>query len=158
GYNWNFTATRITSEMNWGYKCLEFGSMGVGMGASVPSLLSKGAQKLFNSEFASFAINQTLLKTKNLFKWGGNTARQAATQVTASTTEKAARVAQQTFTKVERSPLPPFQLNRFHSSAQQLSEVGQHNIRTLRGWARSKGWERYQNNGGPEKWGVFNNA
>lgn len=49
------------------------------------------------------------------------------------------------------------ELNRFHQAANNLSKVGQNNIRTLRGWAKSKGWERFPNNGGPEKWGNKHN-
>jgi hypothetical protein len=37
-----------------------------------------------------------------------------------------------------------FKLNRFHQAAKNLSETGQHNIRILRGWARSKGWIQEQ--------------
>lgn len=52
-----------------------------------------------------------------------------------------------------------FQLNRFHDAASKLSEIGQNNIRTLRGWARSKGWEPAPNpNGGPERWGILKNG
>lgn len=51
------------------------------------------------------------------------------------------------------------QLNRFNEAALRLSETGQNNIRILRGWAKSKGWEKYPNpNGGPEKWGTFQNG
>lgn len=50
-------------------------------------------------------------------------------------------------------------LNRFHQAAYNLSETGQNNIRILRGWARSKGWERLPNfQGGPEKWGTYQNG
>jgi len=52
----------------------------------------------------------------------------------------------------------PFKLNRFHAAARSLSEVGQNNIRSLRGWAKSKGWEKMPNpQGAPEKWGVYQN-
>ena len=52
-----------------------------------------------------------------------------------------------------------FQLNRFHQAARNLSEVGQDNIRVLRGWVKSKGWSRHPNfYGGPEKWGTFQNG
>ncbi|CDR35009.1 hypothetical protein [Criblamydia sequanensis] len=44
-------------------------------------------------------------------------------------------------------------LNRFHQAAENLTEIGQTNIRSLRGWAKSKGWRRFPNDGGPEKWG-----
>ncbi len=51
------------------------------------------------------------------------------------------------------------QLNRFHQAARNLSLEGKNNIRILRGWAKSKGWEKFPNsNGGPEKWGVFKNG
>jgi len=57
------------------------------------------------------------------------------------------------------TPPQPFKLNRFHAAARNLSEVGQNNIRILRGWAKSKGWERAPNlNGGPESWGKFNSS
>lgn len=49
----------------------------------------------------------------------------------------------------------PVELNRFHKAAQGLSEVGQNNIRILRGWAKSKGWIKAPNSGGPEIWGHF---
>jgi len=50
-------------------------------------------------------------------------------------------------------------LNRFDQAARNLSEVGQNNIRTLRGWAKSKDWVRAPNfHGGPEKWGTFQNG
>ena len=49
-----------------------------------------------------------------------------------------------------------FQLNRFHQAARNLSETGQNNIRILRGWANSKGWEKLPNPcGAPEIWGTF---
>ncbi len=52
-----------------------------------------------------------------------------------------------------------FQFNRFHQAAYNLSEVGQNNIRILRGWAKSKGWEKLPNSyGGPEKWGVYHDG
>jgi hypothetical protein len=39
------------------------------------------------------------------------------------------------------------------------SEILQNNVRSLRGIARSKGWERLPNpNGAPEKWGVYENG
>ncbi len=46
-------------------------------------------------------------------------------------------------------------LNRFHYAAKNLSETGQTNIRILRSWAKSKGWQRLPNSqGGPEIWGI----
>ncbi|NGX47520.1 MAG: tRNA nuclease WapA [Chlamydiae bacterium] len=52
---------------------------------------------------------------------------------------------------------PSVELNKFHSVARNLSEVGQNNIRILRGWAKSKAWEKLPNSmGGPETWGKFN--
>ncbi len=51
-----------------------------------------------------------------------------------------------------------FELNRFHQAARNLSEEGQNNIRILRGWAKSKGWVKAPNSGGPEKWGVVKNG
>jgi hypothetical protein len=52
-----------------------------------------------------------------------------------------------------------FELNRFDQAAQNLSETGQNNIRILRGWAKSKGWEKMPNSqGGPEKWGMYQNG
>ncbi len=51
------------------------------------------------------------------------------------------------------------QLNRFHQAARNLSETGQNNIRILRGWAKSKGWEKFPStNGAPEKWGTWKNG
>jgi RHS repeat-associated protein len=41
----------------------------------------------------------------------------------------------------------------FHQAASTLTETGQRNIRTLRGWAESKGWSRRPGDG-PEIWGV----
>jgi len=42
-------------------------------------------------------------------------------------------------------------INRFHVAAKELSKTGQNNIRTLRGWAKSKGWVKQANpRGGPE--------
>jgi len=53
---------------------------------------------------------------------------------------------------------PGAKLNRFHQAARNLSETGQNNIRVLRGWAKSKGWEKQPNfQGAPEKWGVYQN-
>ena len=50
----------------------------------------------------------------------------------------------------------PVTLNRFHQAAKSLSETGQNNIRILRGWAKSKGWEKLPNpEGRPEKWGIY---
>jgi hypothetical protein len=47
-------------------------------------------------------------------------------------------------------------LDRFNQAASELSEVGQNNIRVLRNWAKSKGWEKFPNPGGqPEKWGQY---
>jgi RHS repeat-associated protein len=54
-------------------------------------------------------------------------------------------------------PKKTIQLNRFNQAASELSEVGQNNIRILRGWAKSKGWEKLPNSqGAPETWGSFN--
>jgi len=50
------------------------------------------------------------------------------------------------------------QLNRFDSAARGLTQEGKDNIRTLRGWAKSKGWEKYSAPGKPEKWGKYNSA
>ncbi len=56
-------------------------------------------------------------------------------------------------------PKLPVTLNRFHLNASQLSPTAQNNIRILRGWAKSKGWEKLPNpQGAPEKWGVYNNS
>jgi hypothetical protein len=50
-------------------------------------------------------------------------------------------------------------LNRFHQAARRLSEEGQNNIRILRSWAKSKGWERFPNpQGAPENWGIWQNG
>ena len=50
------------------------------------------------------------------------------------------------------------EFNRFNKAAANISEIGQQNIRILRNWAKSKGWERLPNsNGGPEKWGSYVN-
>jgi hypothetical protein len=52
-------------------------------------------------------------------------------------------------------PAAAFQLNSFHQNACGLSEVAQNNIRMLREWAKSKGWEKLPNpHGGPEIWGT----
>lgn len=51
------------------------------------------------------------------------------------------------------------ELNRFHQAAFNLSETGQNNIRILRSWAKSKGWEKLPNPyGKPEKWGSFDQS
>ncbi len=51
------------------------------------------------------------------------------------------------------------QLNTFHKAAKNLSKTGQRNIRTLRGWAKSKGWVKQPNPlGKPEKWGTHVNG
>ncbi len=53
-------------------------------------------------------------------------------------------------------PKLPVTLNHFHLNASQLSPTAQNNIRILRGWAKSKGWEKLPNpQGAPEKWGVY---
>ncbi len=45
-------------------------------------------------------------------------------------------------------------LNQFHQAASNLSKIGKDNIRILRGWAKSKGWQKVTNSqGGPEIWG-----
>ncbi|RMH44328.1 MAG: hypothetical protein D6694_05955, partial [Gammaproteobacteria bacterium] len=41
----------------------------------------------------------------------------------------------------------------FQKAVRQLSEIGQQNVRTLRRWAKSKGWVRKPGDG-PEIWGV----
>lgn len=51
-----------------------------------------------------------------------------------------------------------FSLNRFNQAAQNLSEVGQNNIRVLRSWAESKGWEKAADLTGPETWGQTING
>ncbi len=54
---------------------------------------------------------------------------------------------------------PSIELSRFDRAAYNLSEIGQNNIRILRGWAKSKGWEKHLNShGGPEKWGIYQNS
>jgi hypothetical protein len=46
-------------------------------------------------------------------------------------------------------------LNRFNQAAKNLLKTGQQNTRTLRGWAKSKGFVKKPNpGGGPEVWGV----
>lgn len=45
------------------------------------------------------------------------------------------------------------QKNRFHQAASQLTPIGKSNIRTLRGWARSKNWQKLKDN--PEVWGII---
>lgn len=49
-------------------------------------------------------------------------------------------------------------LNRFNQAASNLSPEGKNNIRILCGWAKSKGWIRQANNGGPEKWISYHNG
>ncbi len=59
--------------------------------------------------------------------------------------------------KISKPAIQELQLNRFHQAARNLSETGQNNIRILRGWAKSKGWEKFPNSpGAPETWGNFN--
>ncbi|MBF8262370.1 MAG: hypothetical protein HW387_35 [Parachlamydiales bacterium] len=72
-----------------------------------------------------------------------------------SLTSAATRVASST--KQAFSDLNPVKINnRFHQAAKGLSETGQNNIRILRGWAKSKGWEKLPNpQGAPERWGVY---
>ena len=57
-------------------------------------------------------------------------------------------------TTVNTISVEGIELNRFHQSALNLTETGQNNIRVLRGWAKSKGWTKKPNSGGPEVWGV----
>ncbi|MEI6242836.1 MAG: hypothetical protein WCP39_05460, partial [Chlamydiota bacterium] len=60
---------------------------------------------------------------------------------------------------LEETRIQNLELNRFHQAANNLSEVGQNNIRVLRGWAKSKGWEKLPNSAGaPETWGNFNQS
>ncbi len=55
-------------------------------------------------------------------------------------------------------PKLPVTLNRFHFNASLLSPTAQNNIRILRGWAKSKGWEKLPNpTGKPEQWGIYQN-
>lgn len=42
--------------------------------------------------------------------------------------------------------------NRFNQGASKLNQVGKNNIRALRGWANSKGWQKLKSN--PEQWGI----
>jgi len=73
------------------------------------------------------------------------------------------------FSKIARMPFQAsrvpqilsenFSLNRFHQASRNLSETSQNNIRILREWAKSKGWEKLPNpHGKPEKWGTYQNG
>ncbi len=46
----------------------------------------------------------------------------------------------------------------FEALVQQLSKVGQQNVRTLQNWAKSKGFVKGPNTGGPQVWGVYDDA
>ncbi len=71
----------------------------------------------------------------------------------------ALRSMQSAVTLGSKTAVQATQLNRFHQAASGLSETGQNNIRILRGWAKSKGWEKLPNSSGaPETWGNFNQA
>jgi RHS repeat-associated protein len=51
------------------------------------------------------------------------------------------------------------ELNPYCQGVQNLSKTGQNNVRSLEGWANSKGWQKFPNpDGGPQKWGVINSA
>ncbi|CCB91815.1 unknown protein [Waddlia chondrophila 2032/99] len=65
-----------------------------------------------------------------------------------SATEKAAA-------SVKKAAESTFELNQFDRAASQLSSTGKDNIRILRGWAKSKGWERFSETGRPEMWGEY---
>jgi len=46
----------------------------------------------------------------------------------------------------------------FNALVKQLPKVGQQNVRTLQNWAKSKGFVKGPNTGGPQVWGVFDDA
>jgi hypothetical protein len=56
---------------------------------------------------------------------------------------------------VHQELLTTTSLNRFNQATCNLTFEGKNNIRILRGWAKSKGWEKASNTskGGPEVWG-----
>jgi len=108
----------------------------------------QGGQSLGFSRNTSYFLNDliTAVSTINAsgFSW------QSSRQTLSSTASRFGNIS---------SKASPSELNRFHSAARNLSEVGQNNIRILRGWAKSKGWEKLPNpNGGPELWGTFQNG
>ena len=50
-------------------------------------------------------------------------------------------------------------LTTFHQAAKSLSPTAKNNIRILRSWAKSKGWEKLPNpHGKPEIWGTYENG
>lgn len=65
-----------------------------------------------------------------------------------------------TATKViQKTPRNGIQLNRYDQAVRNLSEKAQDNVRNLRGWSKSKGWQRAPNPyGQPEKWGIYRNG
>ena len=74
---------------------------------------------------------------------------------------KAARVGERFFKNVNKAvnsvkATPKKALNTFDQAASQLTKEGKDNIRVLRRWAESKGWEKFPNpTGKPEKWGRW---
>ena len=99
------------------------------------------------SEIASFLVPMGLAAKAKWASRSANTIRKAATVIKhESKVHKAATISSQAENK----------LNRFHQAASQLSEEAQNNIRILRGWAKSKGWVKFSEDGKPEAWGVFN--
>lgn len=59
-------------------------------------------------------------------------------------------------TRVASTKAEVIQLNHFHEAARNLPKESQDNIRMLRYWAKSRGYEKLANpEGGPEKWGIY---
>ena len=74
---------------------------------------------------------------------------------------KVARVGERFFKNANKAvnsvkATPKKALNTFDQAASQLTKEGKDNIRVLRRWAESKGWEKFPNpTGKPEKWGRW---
>ena len=74
---------------------------------------------------------------------------------------KAARVGERFFKNANKAvnsvkATPKKALNTFDQAASKLTKEGKDNIRVLRRWAESKGWEKFPNpTGKPEKWGTW---
>jgi len=117
-------------------------------GVPYTPLTVQGGQSLGLSRDTSYFMNDliTAVSTINAsgFSW------QSSRQTLPSTASRVGNIS---------SKASPSELNRFHSAARNLSEVGQNNIRILRGWAKSKGWKKLPNpNGGPESWGIYDRS
>jgi RHS repeat-associated protein len=105
---------------------------------------TKGAQaawRVFNAERAASKMTIAQRAVSNMTKTASVSPEHSLFAKTFKTTAKT-----------------PYTLNRFERAAYNLSETGQNNIRILRNWAKSKGWEKFPGSGKPEKWGIKENG